>query len=322
METLLDSDLKDTASTLPLFENTAIEYTEDFNISALNPKSGDVFRFFIAERYISFSYKAIEQGQCYGSIHYSPQSDIAAIAFHSGCLFVNPRLKTVLPRRLCTIENLFETMSCSEAEYPKVAIIIDLPIDLGIRGVLIQLYIDSSPGFFPSLQRNGFTSNEWNHPESFSMRITHSSLLTLYDPLPQLVHPGKFVRQIAQIAQVPILKFTVNNEIGIKFTPEIFVQIFSRLNVVQGMFQLFKLFFEADKFRYEIVHLEEFKFKVTRLLCESIFQDVVAEAEMTEFYVTQNAIRVLSYRFESVDSIVLVRQNMRMSRSSSLSKLE
>jgi hypothetical protein len=82
-------------------------------------------------------------------------------------------------------------MSCSEIEYPKVAIIVDLPLDLGVRGVLIQLYIDSSPGFFPSLQRNGFKSKELDHPELFSMRITHSSLLALHDPLPQLVRPDK-----------------------------------------------------------------------------------------------------------------------------------
>jgi hypothetical protein len=89
METPLDSDLKDIASTPPTFENTAIEYTQYFDIFALNPKLGDVFRFFVAQPYISFSYSAIEQRQCYGSIHYSPQSDIATITFHSGCLFVN-----------------------------------------------------------------------------------------------------------------------------------------------------------------------------------------------------------------------------------------
>jgi hypothetical protein len=186
-------------------------------------------------------------------------------------------LQTVFPRHLSTVEDLAEMMSCSEAEYPKVAIIVELPCDLGVRGVLIQSYIDSSPDVFPSSQRSGFISKALNHREEFSMRITHSSLLTLYDSLPQFVPHRKFVRQFVL---VPVYHFTFTSDLGFKFSPEIFVQIFSRSfrdlfeifsrsNAVKGVLRLFKLCFDVDNKRYEIVHLEEWKFKVTVLFDES-----------------------------------------------------
>jgi hypothetical protein len=210
-------------------------------------------------------------------------------------------------------------MSCTEVEFTKAAVVVHLPLDLGLKGVLIQLYIDSSPGQFPSVLRNGFKTSELLHPDVFSMRITHSALLTNYDAAPQFVEPRYFERQVAI---VPVYKFTFDHEIGIEYSPEIFLQIFSRFNVGKGMFEVFRLCFDAEKIRYQILHIAQFTFRIVQLIGDANALEIVPEAEMTDFYVTKRGIGVLSHRFTPIEAIVLTPQALRLSRSASLSKLD
>jgi hypothetical protein len=305
---------KDLFSASCSFDDTAIEYRPGFNLASLRPAVGDLFRFFIAVRFISFDHRPIAERLCFGSTYYALHSDLAAVAVHTGCLYVNPKWRMAAARRLCTVQNLYELMSTSESQYAKSAIVIDLPLDFGLRGLLVQVYIDSSPGGFPSTQHNGLRSTEWTQATSLSLRITHSVLVTTYDPLPRFVPPVEFRRQSAIC---PVFHFALNDEIAVDFTPAIFLQIFSRLNVAKGLFRIFKLFFDCDNCRYEIVHVGDCTFKVLQGRVE-----IVPEAEMYDFHVTRRAIGVQSIRFDPVDGIILMPHPGKLSRSGSLSRIE
>jgi hypothetical protein len=205
-------------------------------------------------------------------------------------------------------------MSSSESEYSKAAVVIHLPLDLGLNGLLIQVYVDNSPGtFLPSLH-NGFRSLEWAKSEPFAMRITHFALITIYDQKPILVPPNEYKRQRIL---VPTFKFGLADEIEIEFSPTVFLQIFSWVNVAKGMFRVFRLFFDSDRCRYEIIHLGERMFKVV-----NGGNEVMAEAEMFEFHVTRKTIEVQALNFDPVEGIVLVPHSGRLSRSGSQSRLD
>ena len=199
----------------------SIRYYEGFDINSLDPQIGQIFQIFVSHLYLKFQHPPIANQIVYGSTFYSPGSDIAAIVFHSGCLFIHQKLKTYNPVRYSTVQNFFESLIVPESDYAKTAVVIDLPTDLQIQGVNVRIYIDQSPMSFPSSTHNSYKSQELLHAENYSLRIIDFNIVTMYDSPPHLVSPNEYKRQSAS---VPSFQFTFSGEIGIKYTPQIFAQ--------------------------------------------------------------------------------------------------
>jgi hypothetical protein len=155
---------------------------------------------------------------------------------------------------------------------------------------------------------------EWMQSEPFAIRITHSALITLYDPLPTIVAAQEYK---LQTVACPVFRFALSDEIEIDFSPGVFLQILSRVSAMKWVFRVFKLFFDAEKTRYEIVHLKERTFRVVQEGGE-----LIVEADMFEFHVSNRAIGVQGLRFDPVDGLILVPHPGRLSRSGSLLRLD
>lgn len=289
------------------YNDVAMSYSEDFDFTKLDPQVGDIFKVYIDAKYISYDYSPILHQDIYGSTFYTASSDLAAIAIHSGCLFINPKMKQAPVRRFCSVQNAVEAscvMSPSEKDYNKVAQVFYYPLDLTIHGVVLHIYVDYSPGYFPSVVRNGLKSQECQAPERFCIRVIHSTLITMYDEKPTIVEPKDFIRQKSII---PKNIFSASGEIQFTFEPKVFVQIFSRINLNRGMFKVFRLFFDVDRNRYEILNTEKTKFNVIldTLNDEDVHQVIVEGADISEFYAKKNCIGVATHIFSPVQTFFL-----------------
>jgi len=239
----------------------AIEYSPDFSIDSLQPIVGNIFQIFIPQKYFSPNHKPYTERAIYGVTHYSPNSDLVVLAMHSGALFIHPKSKSATRRRFCTVRNFFEVQNCSEAEYAKMAQVIDIPLDLTIQGILLHVLIDHSPSVFPQFTRNGIKSQDKLEPSKYSLRIANFYVISMYDDMPKIVSEEQYVRRSAA---VPSFKFSSTGEVGIVFKPQMFLQILSRFNVLSGFFKVNRLFFDISNERYEIIHLEDATFRVIK----------------------------------------------------------
>lgn len=305
MEMELDTKFQDNQATFQNYNNVAIEYSENFSFSKLDPQIGDIFKVYIDVKYISHDYLPIRRRSLYGSTFYTGSSDLAAIAIHTGCLFLKPKIKQDPARRFCIVQNVVEAMSVPEQDYSEVAKIFEYPLDLTINGIILHIYVDSSPGYFPSVLRNGLESQESQIPQNYCIRVIHSTLITMYDEKPALVEPRKYVRQKSII---PKNIFSSSGEIQFMFEPKVFVQIFSRINLNRGMFKVFKLYFDVNRSRYEIINTEKTKFNVIldTLNDDEIHQTIVENVDISDFYVKRNTISAANHIFSPVQTIFLV----------------
>lgn len=307
-------------STIDNEENSfeAIEYKTGFDIDSLKPVVGNIFQFFIPNSLFgpisSSNQKQQHPINLWGSTHYTPNSDLAAVAMHSGALFIHPKSKSALRRRFCTTKNFFEVQNCSESEYSKIAQVIEIPLDLTIKGVVLQILIDNSPSFFQSTQRNGIKSQEFTMCP-YSLRVANFFVISMYDDMPKLVSPELYVRKNAV---VPTFKFAGTGEVGIVFKPHMFLQIFSRFNIVNGFFKINRLFFDVGKCRYEIVYKTGTSFNVVkfeepptlnvlkRKNDPSEYGEVIIESvELSEFSVTSKGIIIRKEDFSPIDIILV-----------------
>ncbi|OHT07423.1 hypothetical protein TRFO_24380 [Tritrichomonas foetus] len=293
-----------------------IEYHEGFSIQSLHPQIGEIIQIFVSHLYISFQYPPVRDNKVFGSIYYTPNSDIAAIALHSGCLFIHSKLKqSTNPVRYSTVKNIYEVMAVSENDYAKTAQIIDIPSDLLIQGVTLRLYIDQSPLFFPSTTHNGYKSQENAQVEQFSMRIIDFNIVTMYDDPPHLVALDQYRRQTAE---VPVYRVSLTGELGIQYSQVMFTQIFSRFNLARNTFKFFRFFFDCKNDRYEIIHEDGTSFSVVKLI-ERLTVEVIRApnvpdecaiivegADMAEFGATRNGIVVRDMKFSPVTVLLLI----------------
>lgn len=282
--------------------NPAVEYRPGFNIHAFDPKLGDVLRVFIPEKYISYQYKPVADHHCFGSGCYTPSSDVAAMAVHHGCLFVKQKLKNAAHRRFCSVENSFEIISQPDTSYSKLAKVVDFPLDLRLRGVLLTIYIDDAPTVFSSSIHNGYKSNESQEKFHFSMRIISFNVITMYDPYPFIVNDCDYVKEKAIL---PLFKIFRDSEIGIDYSPDIFLQIFSRFNVSKGLFQSFRLFLAVGTEKYEVAHSGMMRFTLIRDT-----SSVLHNIDMAEFHAeTNNTITVRNLKIGPITAILIIRRN-------------
>lgn len=295
------------------YNSSVIQYTPDLDITELNPCVGNIFRIYIDQSYFTHDYvtKTNQQSyddpeyQIFGSNFYSPTSNLVAITIHTGCLFLNPKIRTHKAKRFCSIQNVYEATSVPDQDYYKFAKIVEYPLDLLIQGIIIHVYIDDSPEYYLRTERNGIRSQEKGTPDRFCVRIIDSTLITMYDEIPPFVSPNEYS---PSFAVAPKYSFAETGELGIAFDPRLFVQILSRNNVSKGMFRVFKLFFEVGKIKYEISYLGKMKFNVIvdSIDEESIRSIIVPKADITDFFVRKNSIGVLEHVFTPVVKIYLV----------------
>ena len=303
-----------------------LEYTPELDLRNFDPKPGDLFLVFVGQQYLTYQMESVRQHKVFGSYYYTPDSDIPAMIFHSGILFIHPKLKAFPHRRFSTVQNVYEVMSMSESDYARKAVVLDLPTDLQIKGVLVNIYIDKSPESFIATTHNGYPSQRLPHAAEFAMRFTEFSIVTMYDVLPVTVPAHEFQKSHAV---VPSFDFTFTGEVGIKFEPMMFVQIFSRYNVCNGMFDVYRLFFDVERDRFEICWRRGTRFSVVKYI-EQVSVEVVRhkniptdkgvvidDADISDFAVTRGAIIVKGKRFEPVSSLVLVQSLHRQSSISS-----
>ena len=297
----------------------AIEYKPDFQIDSLKPVVGNIFNFYIPNSLLASistnNSKQQHQTNIWGSTHYTPNSDLAAIAIHSGALFIHPKSKSAIRRRFCTIKNFFEVQNCSESDYLKLAQTIEIPLDLTVKGVVLQILIDNSPSKFPSAPRNGIRSQEQNFMSPYSLRVANFFVISMYDDMPKLVQPEEYVRKTAV---VPAFKFSCTGEVGIVFKPHMFLQIFSRFNIVNGFFKINLLYFDIGKTRYQILYKSGTQFSVIKIddpptlnvlkrkADPSEYGEVLFESvELSEFSVTSKGILIKKQEFSPVDIILV-----------------
>ena len=297
-----------------------LEYTPEFDLKKFDPQPGDLFQVFVEQQYLTYELETVRQHKVFGSYYYAPESDIPAMIFHSGILFIHAKLKAFPHRRFSTVQNVYEVMAMNETDYARKAVVLDLPTDLQIQGVLVNIYIDKSPDSFIAATHNAYQSQSLPHAAEYSMRFTEFSIVTMYDVVPAIVPDSEYRKARAVI---PNFDITFTGEVGIKFEPMMFVQIFSRYNVSSGMFDVFRLFFDVDKDRFEICWRGGTRFSVVKYI-EQISVEVVRhknvpsdkgvvveDADMCEFSVTRGAIIVKAKRFEPVSSLVLVQCSRR-----------
>ena len=231
----------------------AFEYIPYFDIRTLKPTPGEAVHVFIPERFISFTHPPIADRELFGRDHYSPDSDLAAIVFHSGILFVDPRSKDSSHRQFCVAKNALEGMACSETEYPRRVNIEYIPQDLRLRGVLIFLLFCRSPPFFPASTRNGLRSREADKAE-FSMRIANFRIISSFDQKPVIVTPDQVDRHRDFRPQY---KKSFTEELSFSYKGGLFSQILSLPNITNGFFSVYRLFFDCECRRYEIKLLDK-----------------------------------------------------------------
>ena len=294
--------------------NTALLYKPGFDLSIFRPNVGDVFRIFIPERFFLLTNSAIVDRTICGTTFYTPDSDIVNIALHSGCMFPHPK-STGYSRRWCTISNFYEAI-CNEDKYAKIAEIMEIPPSVQVQGLLVDILIDNTLRSYQSSNRNGLKSKTHTGIMDYSMRVASFKILTKFDKLPRIVSEFEYTRQYAKI---PIFKFAFNREIGVEFSPDLFLSIFSISNIQNDLFTIYKLFFDVGSNRYEIHYNEDTNlFSLTLLQSPIDIKDykvrrskkpteTVIEQDLSFFDIvaTPKGLKINGSRYEPIDTLLV-----------------
>ncbi|EAY16595.1 hypothetical protein TVAG_434320 [Trichomonas vaginalis G3] len=229
-----------------------LEYTPTFDLSQFKPQVGDIFRFYISERFFLNSNTNITSRNISGTTFYTPNSDIVDIAIHCGCLFAHPK-SSGLTRRWCTVLNFFEAL-CNEDKYQKVAEVIELSNYAQVKGLLLDILIDNTLPSYYSSTRNGLKSKSFNSLTDYSIRVINYKILTKFDRIPRIAEPSKYVRSRIKM---PVFKFAFNREIGVNYSIEVFSSLFNPETINNDFFTIYRLFFDINQNRYEIRYSDE-----------------------------------------------------------------
>ena len=306
----------ETKSTFPanFSHNTALEYKPGFDLTIFNPVIGDIFRIFIPERFFLLTNSSIVDRLISGTTFYTPDSDIVNIAIHSGCLFPHPK-STGYSRRWCTITNFYEAL-CNEDKYSKIADVLEIPTSVQVQGLVIDILIDNTLKSFQSSLRNGLKSKSHQGPTDYSMRVASYKILTKFEKLPLIVEPENYVRQHTKI---PIFKFAFNREVGIEYSPILFLSIFSAANIENDFFTTYKLFFDVGEKRYEIHYNEDTGYFYLTILESPVDvkeyksrkskkpKEIIVESELRFFDIvaTPKGLRIKNVMYEPVDTLLV-----------------
>ncbi|KAK8890980.1 hypothetical protein M9Y10_028181 [Tritrichomonas musculus] len=235
---------------------TALEYTPNFNLSELKPQPGDIFRIFIDQKYTNYSHPPISGRVLYGGPYYAPESDISAISSHFGCLFQYHKRKSTSHRRLNTIRNALELSLCGEAEYGRRAQVIQFPIETQLKGVLLTICIDYSPPYFSQCKKNGLRSRDIREPRSYSIRVSHFWHVSEFDEPIIFENADNYVRHKYTMPIISENDFIDSSKkesfASIEFNSAFFSQFLTRLNIINGLFIVYRVFFNMPDKKIEM----------------------------------------------------------------------
>ena len=294
---------------------SAIEYTPDLRIASLDPRPGDIFHFFVDEKYTNFSHPPLAQRMVFGSPYYAPDSDISAISSHFGCLFQYHKRKSSSYRRLNTVRNALELCLCGEAEYHRRAQIYQFPLEARPRGVFLTICVDYAPPSFSQCNRNGIRSRDLHEKRPYSLRVAHFWLVSDFDGPIEFKSPAEFVRH--KYVLPPLKEVTPNHEVFLDFDPLFLNQFLTRLNIMNGLFSVYRVFFEIQNQK---------KIEVTTdIPCNLILYEVSEEAtpselakkrdqrgkelkrcELSEVQILPNYLLFEKYLIENIKNIILI----------------
>ena len=243
------------------FEDNCLLYSIGLDLRKFDPIIGNIFRIFIPERFFLRNSSPILNRNIIGSIFYDPSSDLVAIAAHCGCLFSNPKKMGILHRRWCTVRNFYESLCFNDNEYLSKAEIYEIPENIIIQGVDIFFFIDYPTKSLNSSTRNGIKSRSSIEIIPYTIRILKFQILTEFDNLPNFINIEQYIRKTLLL---PKFKIGITNEIGLEYNINIFKQIFSQFNIINGFFSIYKFFFYFNNNRYEIIPDEHYSFKILK----------------------------------------------------------
>ena len=268
----------------------------------------------------------VSDRKLFGFIHYSSESDLAAVIMHTGCLFVDVKSKDSSHRQFHTVTNLFETMCCSETEYHKRAVFHVIPNDLRIKGVLVSILICPSPQSYQAINRNGIRSRE-ALASSFSFRICDSRIITKFDNLPLLVPPSEYR---ADIINSPFFHLSYTGDIGIKYSQSSFTQFISCETAINGVFDVYRVFIDSLGVRYEIRFndtgllslyrfLENFSIDVLKRKNYNPEEELIIDNfDIEDVIAGFDFVMIKDVRIENIDTFLLMNIPGKMSRSPSM----
>jgi hypothetical protein len=289
----------------------AIEYAPGFDFQSLDPKIGNMFRFFVDQKYIAPTHPPIAERELYGSTYYAPHSDLAAMVRHFGCLFFPSKRKSA-QRRLNSISNAVEICLYGESDYHKRANVIQIPPEFGLRGVVVTVCIENTPTRFSQVFRNGIRSKDAQPTLSYSLRIAHFYLVSAFDDMPRLVAPSEYVRQSFHPIQ---LRPGSSGEMLIPFSSAVFSQIFTRLNITNGMFAVFRIFFVLVEAKVEVSFIEGTRMKLSEysenapaleIVKRKLQPSELVSGELSQFEVSDTDLLVNGISVGPISGIIMV----------------
>lgn len=264
-------------------EFIAIEYKPDFNIADLHPEVGDIFTFYIQKNYFLNKYKPISDGKAYGSTYYSPNSDIAAIASHFGILFQYHKRKNAPMNGINVIKNTFEVSLSSENEHTKKANVFNIPNYVDIKGVVLSICIDRPLEKYPQVKRTWFKSRESTDKYGYSLRISNFYFISPMEEIPKLVNYEDYVRE-----RYKLPKFLNDDKakISIEYSPDFFKSLISRLNIAQGIFNVYRIILSSKTEKMELSLYSRTSMKLSKFEQENFSEDDISKRKdipCTEF---------------------------------------
>lgn len=229
-------------------QGNCIKYQSKFNINALDPHLGDIFSIFVPISYFLKDSKPISEMDVYGSKWYSSSSDIVAMIVHSHLIFQTPNTYHFAQSYFSTITNFEEIMILPDSQFNEKARFLNIPLDLKIKGIIVEIFIDYPLKLYPSVDLNSIISKEKKGEGDYSFRIIHYGIVSAYDNMPNCVNPNEYVRTKAYTT-----KF-VETEDGIilmSFNSNFFNQTISYFSNNSKAFGSFVIFFydNIDKFQ-------------------------------------------------------------------------
>jgi hypothetical protein len=163
---------------------------------------------------------------------------------------------------------------------------------------MLTIAIDYSPKTFPQVSRNGLRSREMPRLCPYSMRISHFWLVTVFDEKPRLVPPIEFIRGTFQPFQ---LRTSESGEVSVPFSKVAFYQLFTRLNIANGMFAVFRIFFILHEGFAEVAFIEGTKMKIV-MVPEGVLVNEAMKRRPSQFEIASGEI----HRFEASDTGLIV----------------
>jgi hypothetical protein len=90
-----------------------------------------------------------------------------------------------------------------------------------------------------------------------------------------------------------------------EFSAPAFLQVFSRLNILKGLFKMYQVFLESHRERFEIVENSPLHFSVVAHVDNRGHSELVGDAQLTDFFVHGNTVGVGDVVMCDLETLIL-----------------